>query len=140
MNKIFVIGNLTRDPELTTAASSGVKTCRFVIAVKRSFVSKDKDNEQKSDFFNVICWRGLAENCAKYLAKGKPVSVVGSIQIQQYTGTDGTKKQHIEIIADEVEFLYSKGEGGSNNFASESSNESSRVDSLKIIPDDDLPF
>ncbi len=103
MNKVIMIGNLTRDPEQGTT-QSGVVYCRFSIAVNRRFA---KEEEQTADFFNVTAWRGLAETCGKHLKKGKKVCVVGSIQTHQYGAQDGSKRTSYDIIADEVEFLSS---------------------------------
>lgn len=98
MNKVILIGNLTKDPE-TGSTQSGVAYCRFSIAVNRRF---SKENE--TDFFNVVCWRALAENCSKFLEKGKKVCISGSIQIRQYE-QEGIKKTAVDIVADEIEFL-----------------------------------
>ena len=99
MNKIILIGNLTRDPESNTTAS-GVAYCRFAIAVNRRF---SRDNEV--DYFNVVAWRGVAASCAKVLTKGRKVCVVGSLQTRSYDAQDGSKRTAIEVVADEVEFL-----------------------------------
>ena len=105
MNKVYLIGNLTRDPELSTT-SSGVAYCRFAIAVSRRFATAD--GNRATDFFNIIVWRGQAENCAKYLHKGSKVAICGSIQNSTYEKTDGTKGYSTDIVAEEVEFLTSK--------------------------------
>lgn len=102
MNKVFLIGNLTRDPEMRST-QSGVAVCNFSIAVNRRF--KNANGEQETDFLNVIAWRQLAELCGKYLAKGRKVAVTGSIQTRQYEAKDGSKRTAWDIVADEVEFL-----------------------------------
>ena len=79
MNKVFLIGNLTKDPEMRST-QSGVAVCNFSIAVNRRF--KNANGEQETDFLNVIAWRQLAELCGKYLAKGRKVAVTGSIQTE----------------------------------------------------------
>ena len=107
MNKAFIIGNLTRDPELRTTAS-GLSVCQFTVAVGRSF-SKEKD---EADFIPVVTWRGLADNCGKYLTKGSKVAVGGRIQTRSYDDKDGNRRYVTEIIADDVEFLTPKGQGG----------------------------
>lgn len=106
MNKVFLIGNLTRDPELRTT-QSGIACCQFSIAVNRRF--KSADGVQEVDYINVVTWRQLAESSSKYLAKGKKVAVVGSIQTRTYEGKDGNKRHVTEVIASEVEFLTPKG-------------------------------
>lgn len=105
MNKVFLIGNLTRDPELSETAS-GVAVCRFAIAVNRRFASADA--ERQTDFFNITAWRGLAENVARFTKKGSKVAVAGSIQIRNYEDNQGQKRTAVDIIADEVEFLSSR--------------------------------
>lgn len=102
MNKVFLIGNLTRDPEMRST-QSGVAVCNFSIAVNRRF--KNANGEQETDFLNVIAWRQLAELCGKYLAKGRKVAVTGSIQTRTYEAKDGSKRTAWDIVADEVEFL-----------------------------------
>ena len=134
MNKIFLIGNLSRDPELSETPS-GVAVCKFSIAVQRDYA--DSDGNKSADFFNIVVWRGRAENCGKYLKKGNKVSVVGSLQTRSYEDKDGVKRNVTEIIASEVEFLTPK----------TASNEESSVVSmrrerpkLEAIDDNHLPF
>lgn len=104
MNKIFLIGNLTRDPE-QSETNSGISVCRFSVAVNRR---RTGDGEQQTDFFNVTAWRGLAENVARFCKKGNKVAVTGSIQIRQYEDRDGQKRTSVDVNADEVEFLTPK--------------------------------
>jgi single-strand DNA-binding protein len=102
MNKVFLIGNLTREPELTETAS-GVAICHFSIAVNRNYTGGD--GERKTDYFNVTAWRGLGETIAKYAKKGKKVAVVGSIEVREYEDSEGKKRTAVSIIAQDVEFL-----------------------------------
>ncbi len=132
MNKVFLIGNLTRDPEMNTI-SSGVSVCRFAIAVSRRFVAADGNRE--TDFINIIAWRGLADNCAKYLKKGNKVAVCGSLQTRSYENKDGVKVNVFEIVADEVEFLTNKAQSGVEAGAKDD-----QVAELQPVQDDDLPF
>ena len=112
MNKVFLIGNLTRDPELSET-NSGVPVCRFAIAVNRRFSSQDA--ERQTDFFNVTAWRNLAETVAKYTKKGNKVAVTGSIQIRNYEDNASQKRTFVDIVADDVEFLTPKGSGSSDD-------------------------
>lgn len=105
MNRVILIGNLTRDPEAGQTASS-ISYCRFSIAVNRRF-GKDQN---EVDYFNVVTWRGLADTCAKFLSKGRKVCVSGSLQIRNYEAQDGTKRTSVEVIADDIEFLTPKQE------------------------------
>ena len=142
MNKVIFIGNLTRDPESGTT-QSGVQYCRFSIAVNRRF---SRDNETTADFFNITCWRGLAESCAQNLQKGRKVCVIGSLQTSQYTANDGSKRTSYDVIADEVEFLPSgagRGEGDNTQGTENSyggSNNGNRNGGLTPVDEDDLPF
>ena len=102
MNKAFLVGNLTRDPELRTT-SGGIPVCSFSIAINRRF--KNASGQQETDFINITAWRQLGELCAKYLSKGRKVSVVGAIQTRTYEAQDGSKRNAFEVVADEVEFL-----------------------------------
>lgn len=103
MNKVFLIGNLTKDPEMRST-QSGVAVCNFSIAVNRRFRNA-QTGQQETDFLNVIAWRQLAELCNKYLAKGRKVAVTGSIQTRTYVVKDGSKRTAWDIVANEVEFL-----------------------------------
>lgn len=114
MNKVFLIGNLTKDPEMRST-QSGVAVCNFTIAVNRRF--KKENGEQETDFLNVIAWRQLAELCGKYLAKGRKVAVTGSIQTRQYEAKDGSKRTAWDIVADEVEFLTAQNQQSSTQSA-----------------------
>jgi single-strand DNA-binding protein len=124
VNKAILVGNLTRDPELSTI-SSGVSVCKFSIAVNRRASS---DGTRETDFFNIVVWRQQGENCAKFLKKGSKVGIVGEIHNRTYE-QDGVKKYFTEIIANEVEFLTPKG-----------GVESAGGGELTPISDDALPF
>ena len=109
MNKVYLIGNLTRDPEMRST-SAGIPVCNFSIAVNRRFKNA-QTGQQETDFFNIVAWRQLAELCGRYLAKGRKVAVFGSIQTRSYEAQDGSKRTAFDIVADEVEFLSSANAG-----------------------------
>ena len=140
-----MIGNLTKDPEVRSTGS-GVSVCSFRIAVTRRFAGQG--GERVSDFFDVVAWRSLAELCGKYLAKGRKVAVVGELQTRTYDAKDGTKRYVTEIVADEVEFLTPRGQGGSDGYegggyASEGRHDAPAApaaDGFTDIEDDELPF
>ncbi|MBQ7656553.1 MAG: single-stranded DNA-binding protein, partial [Clostridia bacterium] len=111
MNKVFLVGNLTHDPELRTLPS-GDSVCNFSIAVNRRRRSNAEAGQPEADFFRVAAWRQLGENCARYLAKGRKVSVVGSVSCRTYVGNDGQTRASLEVMADDVEFLTPKSESG----------------------------
>ena len=138
MNKVILIGNLTRDPELSQT-NSGISVCRISIAVSRRYPNADGSRE--TDFFNVTAWRTIAENCSKYLKKGSKVAVVGSIQNRSYEGQDGTKKFTTDIMADEIEFISTKNEGENGGVvATPNYGSNPQVADLQPIDDDSLPF
>jgi len=108
-NKVFLIGNLTLDPEMryTTA---GIAVTHFTVAVNR--FGRDGDKAE-ADFINVVAWRRLAEICGEYLKKGSPVAVEGRLQIRSYDGKDGQKRTMTEVIADNLQMLGRKTAAGS---------------------------
>lgn len=135
MNKVYLIGNLTRDPEISTT-TGGISVCRMSIAVGRRFTNAEGGRE--TDFFNVTAWRGTADNCAKFLKKGNKIAVSGSIQTRNYERPDGTKGFSVDIVADEVEFLSSRNDGSAEGGMSVGS--TGPVSDLQPVDDDNLPF
>ena len=107
MNKLTIIGNLTRDPELRTT-SQGISVCTFTVAVNRR---NTREGQPEADFFRVTAWRQLGENCAKFLAKGRKVAVVGMVSVSTYQANDGSTRAQMEVTADDVEFLSPKDQG-----------------------------
>ena len=145
MNKVFLIGNLTRDPELTETAS-GVSICRFAIAVNRNYTGPD--GERKTDFFNVTAWRGLGETVSRYAHKGNKVAVSGTIELRNYEDSQGVKRTAVDIVAQDVEFLSPRGSGnGEGGYDADASNapaggnRSQKKPTLQSFDDDsDIPF
>ena len=140
MNKVVLIGNLTRDPELQTT-NSGVSVCRFTLAVTRRFANTE--GERDADFINVVVWRNQAENCHKYLKKGSKCAVIGRIQTSSYDAQDGSKRYTTDVVADEVEFISTR--NGGEEVASEPSStpkqeKPKQTAELEEIDDDSLPF
>lgn len=150
MNKVYLIGNLTRDPEMRST-SSGISVCNFSIAVNRRFKNA-QTGQQETDFFNIVAWRQLAELCGRYLAKGRKVAVFGSIQTRTYEAQDGSKRNAFDIVADEVEFLSAANAGSapsSDYHAAVSPAPAQRPQAPSYAPadsgftqvdDDELPF
>jgi len=101
INKVVLIGRLTKDPELRYT-QSGIAVTRFTLAVDKGF--KNQDGEKQADFIPITVWRGVAESCAKYLSKGRLVAVVGRIQTGSYD-KDGQRHYTTDVVADEVRFL-----------------------------------
>ena len=154
MNKVILLGRLTRDPEIRyTQAAEPMCVAKYGIAVNRRF---KKEGGQEADFINCVSWRKQAENIAKYCNKGSQVAVEGRIQTRSYDHQDGTKRYVTEVLADNVTFLGSKGSNTNTSFSNES--EFNNVDNSDIettditedpfkdfgseveLSDDDLPF
>ena len=124
MNKAFIVGNLTREPEVKTT-TTGQTVCNFTIAVSRRF------KKDETDYIPIVVWNKQAENCGKYLSQGSKVSVSGEIQTRNYEGKNG-KVYVTEVVADEVEFLSSKTQ------KTESSADNEFADIMQ--EDENLPF
>ena len=112
INKVFLIGRLTRDPELRTT-NSGVPVVSFTVAVNRTFTSNS--GEREAEFINCIAFNKQAENLNRYIRKGGLVGVEGRIQTRSYTGQDGSRRYVTEVVADNVEFLGSKNSSSNSN-------------------------
>ena len=112
LNRIVIIGRLTRDPEMRQTPS-GTAVCTFTLAVDRSF--KSANGERETDFIPVVAWRQLGETCGRYLAKGKLAAVDGRLQIRTYQAQDGSKRTAAEVVADNVRFLSPKSEPSVND-------------------------
>ena len=137
MNKVILVGNLTKDPELITT-NTVVSMCRFTVAVQRRFTSSDGNRE--TDFIPVVVWRAQADNCYKYLKKGSRAGVSGSIQTRNYEGQDGQKRYVTEVVADEVEFLTTRANEDGKDMPAESDKKPAVQDFEPVVDDDDLPF
>jgi single-strand DNA-binding protein len=133
MNRAILVGNLTRDPEHRTTPNN-LSVTTFSIAVSRRFAQ----GEQKADFFNIVTWRGLADNCAKYLNKGSKVGVVGSLQTRQYDDKNGVRRYITEIVADDVEFLSAKGASSGTEYRDDSAHNSGGSQSADDLFGDEL--
>ena len=142
MNKVFLIGNLTKDPDVRTTGG-GTNVCTFRIAVSRRF--QNQQGERVADFFDIVAWRQLADLCGRYLAKGRKVAVVGELQTRTYDAKDGTKRYVTEIVADEIEFLTPReGKDGpganSGDYSQAEPSHQAAPEGFVDIEDDQLPF
>lgn len=119
MNKLTIIGNLTRDPELRSVngRDGAVNVCDFTVAVNRR--QRNAQGQNEADFFRVTAWRALGENAAKYLSKGRKVCVIGPVSVRTYTTQDGRNGASLEVTAEDIEFLTprSDGDGASGGYA-----------------------
>jgi len=150
MNKVILIGRLTRDPELRTTPS-GTATTAFTVAVDRTFVNQ-QTGQREADFINCVAWRKQAENISRYCSKGTQVAVEGRIQTRNYDAQDGTKRYVTEVICDNVTFLGSRN-SNSRDDSSDISEPSTDIETTNLeedpyanmgdevaLTDDDLPF
>ena len=129
MNKVILIGRLTKDPE-TRYTQSGLQVTTFTLAVDRRFAKKDS-GQPTADFIPIVTWRKLAEICANNLSKGRRVGVYGQMQVRTYDAKDGSKRYVTEVLADEVEFLDKKAGRGSQQEA---------PDGMQDVEDEVIPF
>ena len=145
LNKVMLIGNLGKDPEIR-AIPSGVKVANFSIATTERYTDKNGQKVDKTEWHNIVMWRGLAEVAEKYLKKGKQIFVEGRLQTRSWDDQTGQKKYMTEIVADNMVMLGSPRDGGGE--ASESyarnenapSRETPSGSGLPPAPEDDLPF
>ena len=120
MNKVFLIGRLTRDPELRYTGNN-TAVASFALAVQRNFANQQ--GEREADFFNITVWRKQAENVKNYLTQGSQVAIEGRLQTRSYDDANGQKRYVTEVVADNVEFIGSRNSSGnSNNMNSSASN------------------
>lgn len=133
MNKIFLIGRLTKDPELRYTPS-GAAICSFTLAVDRRFTSQN--GEKEADFINIVVWNKTAESSAKYLSKGRQTAVEGRLQIRSYDDKDGQRRWVTEVVAENVEFL-SNGQGGSSGQNKQQDDDWGQE---VVFDDNDVPF
>ena len=147
MNKVILMGRLTRDPEMRQTPN-GVSVCSFSIAVNRRFA---KEGQQTADFINCTAWRQQAEFICKYFQKGAMIAVVGSLQSRSWENQEGKKQYSTDVVVDEVYFTGSKNEGSSQSFDSgfaapqqRNDNSFGDIDSMGFQTidgsEDDLPF
>ena len=138
MNKLTIIGNLTRDPELRTVGS-GISVCDFTVAVNRR---RTGEGQQEADFFRVTVWRQLGEICAKYLAKGRKVCVVGPVAARTYQTNNGETRVSLEVTAEDVEFLSPRAEQDPQEQAYQQQERAAiqRESQFTAVNCEDLPF
>lgn len=135
MNKLTIIGNMTRAPELRTT-QNGKSVCSFTVAVNRR---RSAYGQQEADFFLVTAWDKLGENCFRYLDKGRKVAVVGPVSVSTYTANDGSTRAQLKVTANEVEFLSSQFDGQQTE-ALKPQTESTVPAGYEEVSDDDIPF
>ena len=144
MNKLMIIGNVTKDPEMRTT-QGGIQVCNFTVAVNRR--QRNQHGQQEADFFKVTAWRQLGEVCAQYLAKGRKVAVVGQVSASAYMGSDGKPRASLEMTADDVEFLSPKDADAKEDAYLKEERQAIQEEATApkkpeymVVDDDELPF
>ena len=146
MNKVILVGRLTRDPEVRYT-QSGTAVATFTLAVDRRFAKRDaNDGRPTADFIPIVAWRKLAEICGNNLVKGRRIGVEGSMQVRSYDAQDGSKRYVTEVVANDIEFAGSRPQGaGAPGTAMQSSVPSHQPPAGQesfgpSIPDEEIPF
>lgn len=133
MNKVVLIGRLTKDPELQFIPNTGTAVTKCTLAVDRRFPSKD--GQKEADFIPIVIWGKIAETTANYMSKGRLMGVSGRIQTRSYDAKDGSKRYVTEVVADEVQFLDYK-KDGQGSYSGGGNSE----DDLTPVDEGDIPF
>jgi single-strand DNA-binding protein len=144
INRVVLVGNLTRDPEMKHLPS-GTALCSLRIAVNTRRKDESGQWTDKPNYFDVSVWGAQGESCAQYLSKGRPVAIDGRLEWREWEATDGSgKRQAVEIVADNVQFLGSRGDGdgggGGGSFVPAGAAQPSAADFPSQPADDDIPF
>lgn len=143
MNRLTIIGNLTKDPVMRTT-QSGHNVCSFTVAVNRR--QKDQNGQSIADFFQVSAWNQLAQTCQQYLAKGRKVAVVGQVSVHTYQGNDGKTYAQMDVMASDVEFLSSRSEAEQKSDQMTAQADAAMTGTVdpqsgfQAVETDDLPF
>jgi single-strand DNA-binding protein len=145
INRVILTGNLTADPELSTLPS-GTSVCRLRLAVNRRYKDQSSGEwSEKPNFFDIKVWGAQGENCAQYLSKGRPVAIDGRLEWSEWESQDGGKRSKVEVVADTVQFLGSRGDnegGGGSSFRPSAELKPDPVEAFTgaAASDDDIPF
>ena len=144
MNKVILMGRLTRDPEVRYTQTNNTLVASFSLAVNRRFVRQGE--ERQADFINIVAWAKTGEFCSKYFKKGQQVGVIGRIQTRTWDDDQGTKHYVTEVVAEEAYFAdskrdsYDSGESFNNNFGDTMPGSTDTNSDFEVSSDDDLPF
>ena len=141
MNKVILMGRLTRDPEVRYTQTNNTLVASFSIAVNRRFARQGE--ERQADFINIVAWSKLGEFCSKYFKKGQQVGVIGRLQVRNWEDEQGQKHYVTEVVAEEAYFADSKRESGIDTTSFENTfgtNVASSSPEFEVTSDDDLPF
>ena len=138
MNKVTLMGRLTKDPEVRYTQTNNTLVASFSLAVNRRFVKQGE--ERQADFINIVAWSKTGEFCSKYFKKGQQVAVVGRIQTRSWEDENKMKRYATEVVAEEVYFADSKKEGNPSDFANTFGSEVSQSSEFSVSSDGELPF
>lgn len=139
MNKVILMGRLTKSPEVRYTQTNNTLVASFSLAVNRRFVKQGE--ERQADFFNIVAWGKLGEFCSKYYKKGQQVAIIGRLQTRNWEDENGQKRYATDVIAEEAYFADSKkDEGASNDPFSNNTFGTSEESDFEVTPSDDLPF
>jgi single-strand DNA-binding protein len=146
INRVVLVGNLTRDPELRQTPN-GKSVCTLGLAVNERYKNESGEWVEKPNYFDIVVWGAQAENCERYLSKGRPIAVDGRLSYRSWEAQDGSKRSKVEVIANTVQFLGSRQESGMSEGAPVTSGapsglnpDTSDFDSPASTNDDDIPF
>ena len=139
-NKITLVGNLGRDPELRYTAQ-GTPVCSFSMATNERRKDRNGEMQDHTTWFRITLWNRLAETASQYLQKGKQVYIEGRLRVEEYVDRDGKPRHSLEVFATDMQFIGSRGDdGGTHERAASASAGSGQVDSQADLSDDDIPF
>lgn len=135
MNKVILMGRLTKDPDIRYTQTNNIMVASFSLAVNRRFA---KEGEQQADFINIVAWSKTAEFCSKYFKKGQKVGIIGRIQTRNWEDDQGQKHYVTEVVAEEAYFADSKREGADESILGSSTPVNNEFEPIQ--DDDELPF
>lgn len=147
INRVVLVGNLTRDPELRTTPN-GKSVCTLGLAVNEGYKNDAGEWVEKPNFFDIVVWGAQAESCSRYLSKGRPVAIDGRLSYRTWEAQDGSKRSKVEVIASTVQFLGSKQDSGASTSAPVATGAPSGLEPdtsdfnapAASSSDDDIPF
>ena len=140
INRVVLVGNLTRDPELRHTPS-GTAVCTLRLAVNSRRRDESGQWVDKPNYFDITVWGAQGENCAQYLSKGRPVGIDGRLEWREWQAQDGSKRQAVDVIADNVQFLGGRGDGESGgSYVPQEAVAGANADFPSAPSDDDIPF
>jgi single-strand DNA-binding protein len=139
INRVVLVGNLTRDPELRHT-QSGMAVCSLRLAVNTRRKDETGQWVDKPNYFDITVWGNQGERCAQYLSKGRPVAVDGRLEWREWETPEGNKRQAVDVVADTVQFLGSRGDGEGGGYIPADATATPAGDFPSSPTDDDIPF